>query len=84
MMSSIELQKDLQDCVNRIEDLARRKGCEKTLEFELYVMRWGAELAASSQSHDLARSVMRETLELGAMLEGDSPHNGLRRAGEGL
>lgn len=76
-MQNNELKSRLEDCVTGIEALAKRKGCEQTLEFELYVVRWGAELAASSQDDELAMSVMREAQELGAMLEGDSPRNGM-------
>lgn len=75
-MGNNELQSRLLDCVDGVEALAKRKGCERTLEFELYVVRWGAELAATSQSDELARSMLREARELGSMLEGDSPRNG--------
>lgn len=59
----------VQEVVQDVASLARAKGRDQTFEFELYLLRWQAELAANNGNEELAGLVLREAAELRRQIE---------------
>jgi hypothetical protein len=59
----------IQEVVRDVTSLAQAKGRDQTFEFELYLLRWQAELAAHNASEELEGLVLREAAELRRQIE---------------
>jgi hypothetical protein len=59
----------IREVVRDVTSLAQAKGRDQTFEFELYLLRWQAELAADNGSEELEGLVLREAAELRRQIE---------------
>lgn len=57
------------DVVRDVASLAEAKGRDQTFEFELYLLRWQADLAVDNASEELEGLVLREAAELRRQIE---------------
>ena len=59
----------IREVVRDVTSLAHAKGRDQTFEFELYLLRWQAELAAKDANAELEGLVLREAAELRRQIE---------------
>ena len=59
----------IKEAVRDVTSLARAKGRDQTFEFELYLLKWQAELAESNASEELEGLVLREAAALRSQIE---------------
>lgn len=59
----------IREVVRDVTSLAHAKGRVQTFEFELYLLRWQADLATSSENEELEGLVLREAAELRRQIE---------------
>lgn len=59
----------IRQVVRDVTSLAQAKGRDQTFEFELYLLRWQADLATSSENQELEGLVLREAAELRRQIE---------------
>jgi hypothetical protein len=57
------------EVVNDVTSFAQSKGRDQTFEFELYLLRWQADLAADNGNEELEGLVLREAAELRRQIE---------------
>ena len=60
---------EIRQVVHDVTSLAHAKGRDQTFEFELYLLRWQADLATSSENEELEGLVLREAAELRRQIE---------------
>ncbi|MEX2536037.1 MAG: hypothetical protein WD273_10630 [Trueperaceae bacterium] len=59
----------IREIVQDVTSLAHAKGRDQTFEFELYLLKWQAELAESNASEELEVLVLREAEDLKRQIE---------------
>ncbi|HEX7003760.1 MAG TPA: hypothetical protein VF168_06205 [Trueperaceae bacterium] len=59
----------IREAVRDVTSLAREKGRDQTFEFELYLLKWQAELAETNDSEELEGLVLREAEALRSQIE---------------
>lgn len=59
----------IREVVRDVTSLARAKGRDQTFEFELYLLKWQAELAETNASEELEGLVLREAAALRSQIE---------------
>lgn len=59
----------LEEVVKDVASLAQAKGRDQTFEFELFLLKWQAELAADNASEELEGLVLREAADLRRQIE---------------
>jgi hypothetical protein len=59
----------IREVVQDVTSLAQSKGRDQTFEFELYLLKWQADLAADNDNEELEGLVLREAAELRRQIE---------------
>lgn len=59
----------IREVIQDVTSFAQAKGRDQTFEFELYLLRWQAELAEDNASEELEGLVLREAAALKRQIE---------------